>query len=175
MYLARARSRAMALDLSISAPIVDDFSTMAHIIRNLLRRIGLKDVYEAPGGAAALARMKIKRRPGHFRLEYGAYVRHRPAAANSCRSEPRRYTLHHGDGGIAKEHVIEAKEAGANNYIVKSFNAKMLKAKSWRCWTGRPNPFSCPRTKAAAFAPRAVKANMFTKESLAHMRGGTEF
>ena len=51
----------MALDSSISVLIVDDSSTMAHIIGNLLQRIAFKYVDEAPGGASALAKMKIKR------------------------------------------------------------------------------------------------------------------
>ena len=120
----------MALDLSISVLIVDDASTMAHIIRNLLRRIGFKDVDEAPGGATALARMKTKR--------YGLVISDWNMEPMSGIDLLRQVRADPGLGDIPFimvtaelriEHVIAAKEAGANNYIVKPFNAQTLKAK----------------------------------------------
>jgi two-component system chemotaxis response regulator CheY len=129
-HLTRARSRAMPLDWSISVLIVDDASTMAHIIRNLLRQIGFKDVDEAHGGATALAKMRIKR--------YGLVI-------SDWNMEPmtgidllRQVRADPSLGEIPfimvtaesrREHVIAAKEAGASNYIVKPFNAQLLKAK----------------------------------------------
>ena len=38
--------------------VVDDFSTMRRIIRNLLKEIGIQDVTEADDGAIALARLQ---------------------------------------------------------------------------------------------------------------------
>ena len=128
--LTRVWSRDMALDSSISVLIVDDASTMARIIRNLLRQIGFKDVDEAHGGATALAKMKIKR--------YGLVI-------SDWNMEPmtgidllRQVRADPGLGEIPfimvtaesrRENVIAAKETGANNYIVKPFNAQTLKAK----------------------------------------------
>ena len=37
----------MAVDLSMSVLVVDDYNTMIRIIRNLLRQIGFDDVDEA--------------------------------------------------------------------------------------------------------------------------------
>jgi len=51
----------MALDPSIPVLVVDDYSTMVRIIRNLLRQLGFADVDDAPDGAAALAKMHAKR------------------------------------------------------------------------------------------------------------------
>lgn len=103
---------------------------MARIIRNLLRQIGFKDVDEAHGGATALAKMKIKR--------YGLVI-------SDWNMEPmtgidllRQVRADPGLGEIPfimvtaesrRENVIAAKETGANNYIVKPFNAQTLKAK----------------------------------------------
>src|ERR1700691_2302973 len=57
----RARSGAMALNSSMSVLVVDDYSTMVRIIRNLLRQLGFEDVDDASDGATALEKMQIKR------------------------------------------------------------------------------------------------------------------
>ena len=41
--------------------MVDDYSTMIRIIRNLLRQLGFADVDDANDGASALAKMRSKR------------------------------------------------------------------------------------------------------------------
>jgi two-component system chemotaxis response regulator CheY len=51
----------MALDPSMPVLVVDDYSTMVRIIRNLLRQLGFSDVDDANDGAAALAKMRAKR------------------------------------------------------------------------------------------------------------------
>ena len=51
----------MAIDPLMSVLVVDDYSTMVRIIRNLLKQIGFADVDEASDGAAALAKMHAKR------------------------------------------------------------------------------------------------------------------
>jgi two-component system chemotaxis response regulator CheY len=47
----------MAFDLSMPILVVDDYSTMIRIIRNLLKQIGFENVDEASDGSAALAKM----------------------------------------------------------------------------------------------------------------------
>ena len=51
----------MALDPSMPVLVVDDYSTMIRIIRNLLRQIGFADVDDANDGASALDKMRSKR------------------------------------------------------------------------------------------------------------------
>ena len=51
----------MALDPSMPVLVVDDYSTMVRIIRNLLHQLGFSDVDDANDGAAALAKMRAKR------------------------------------------------------------------------------------------------------------------
>jgi two-component system chemotaxis response regulator CheY len=120
----------MALDPSMSVLVVDDYSTMIRIIRNLLRQIGFADVDDANNGAAALDKMRAKR--------YGLVISDwnmEPMTGydllQQVRSDP-------GFGNTPfimvtaeskTENVIAAKKAGVNNYIVKPFNAQTLKAK----------------------------------------------
>lgn len=135
----------MALDLSISVLIVDDSSTMAHIIRNLLRRIGFIDIEEAPGGVSALAKMKLKR----YGLVISDWNMEPMTGINLLRQVRADPSL----GKIPfimvtaesrREHVIEAKEAGANNYIVKPFSAQTLKAKIEAVLDGEAEPVFLP-------------------------------
>ena len=120
----------MALDPSMPVLVVDDYSTMIRIIRNLLRQIGFADVDDANNGAAALDKMRAKR--------YGLVI-------SDWNMEPMTGydLLQHvrSDPGLGTtpfimvtaesktENVIAAKKAGVNNYIVKPFNAQTLKAK----------------------------------------------
>jgi two-component system chemotaxis response regulator CheY len=120
----------MALDLSMPVLVVDDYSTMVRIIRNLLAQLGFADVDDAKDGASALEKMRIKR--------YGLVISDwnmEPMTGYDLLKEVR------ADPGLGRvpfimvtaesktENVIAAKKAGVNTYIVKPFNAQTLKSK----------------------------------------------
>ena len=120
----------MAVDLSMPVLVVDDYSTMVRIIRNLLAQIGFADVDDAKDGASALVKMRIKR--------YGLVISDwnmEPMTGYDLLKEVR------ADPGLGAvpfimvtaesktENVIAAKKAGVNTYIVKPFNAQTLKSK----------------------------------------------
>ena len=120
----------MALDPSMPVLVVDDYSTMVRIIRNLLRQLGFADVDDVPDGAAALAKMHAKR--------YGLVISDwnmEPMTGFDLLRQVR------GDPELGEtpfimvtaesrtENVIAARKAGVNNYIVKPFNAQTLKSK----------------------------------------------
>src|SRR5277367_4159861 len=115
----------MALDSSISVLVVDDYSTMVRIIRNLLRQLGFADVDDASDGASALAMMHSKR--------YGLVISDwnmEPMTGydflKEVRSNPNieRTPFIMVTAESKTENVIAAKKAGVNNYIVKPFNAQ---------------------------------------------------
>jgi two-component system chemotaxis response regulator CheY len=120
----------MAFDLSMPILVVDDYSTMIRIIRNLLKQLGFENVDEASDGSAALAKLQTKR--------YGLVISDwnmEPMTGYELLKEVR------ADPGLTRtpfimvtaesktENVIAAKKAGVNNYIVKPFNAQTLKTK----------------------------------------------
>ena len=120
----------MALDPSMPVLVVDDYSTMVRIIRNLLKQLGFVDVDDAKDGASALIKMRVKR--------YGLVISDwnmEPMTGYDLLREVR------ADPNLATtpfimitaesktENVIAAKKAGVNNYIVKPFNAATLKTK----------------------------------------------
>ena len=51
----------MAVDLSMSVLVVDDYNTMIRIIRNLLKQLGFENIDDASDGSAALNKMRSKK------------------------------------------------------------------------------------------------------------------
>jgi two-component system chemotaxis response regulator CheY len=120
----------MAIDLSMPVLVVDDYSTMIRIIRNLLKQVGFQHIDDATDGSTALTKMRS--------TKYGLVISDwnmEPMTGYDLLQQVR------GDKALAEtpfimitaesktENVIAAKKAGVNNYIVKPFNAETLKSK----------------------------------------------
>jgi two-component system chemotaxis response regulator CheY len=110
--------------------VVDDFSTMRRIVRNLLKELGFTNVDEAEDGAAALAKLKGGsfdfvisdwNMPNMTGIELLRAVR---ADATLCKLPVLMITAE-----AKKENIIEAAQAKANGYIVKPFTAAVLDEK----------------------------------------------
>jgi two-component system chemotaxis response regulator CheY len=120
----------MTIDPSMPVLVVDDYSTMIRIIRNLLKQLGFADVDDANDGSTALAKMHAKR--------YGLVISDwnmepmtgfellREVRANPELSKTPFIMV---TAESKTENVIAARKAGVNNYIVKPFNAQTLKSK----------------------------------------------
>ena len=120
----------MAVDLSMPVLVVDDYSTMIRIIRNLLRQIGFENIDDASDGTLALAKMRDK--------QYGLVISDwnmEPMTGfellKQVRSDPRLAPVPFimVTAESKTENVIAAKQAGVSNYIVKPFNAETLRNK----------------------------------------------
>jgi two-component system chemotaxis response regulator CheY len=120
----------MAFDLSMPILVVDDYSTMIRIIRNLLKQIGFENVDDASDGSAALAKLQTKR--------YGLVISDwnmEPMTGYDLLKEVRASPEFSKTPFIMitaeskTENVIAAKKAGVSNYIVKPFNAATLRTK----------------------------------------------
>jgi two-component system, chemotaxis family, chemotaxis protein CheY len=120
----------MALDPSMPVLVVDDYTTMVRIIRNLLGQLGFADIDDARDGASALAKMHNKR--------YGLVISDwnmEPMTGydllREMRADPKlgETPFIMVTAESKTENVIAARKAGVNNYIVKPFNAQTLKAK----------------------------------------------
>ncbi len=120
----------MAVDRSMPILVVDDYSTMIRIIRNLLKQIGFDNVDEAGDGSAALAIMQAKK--------YGLVISDwnmEPMTGYDLLKEVRaspeisRTPFIMITAESKTENVLAAKQAGVNNCIVKPFNAATLKSK----------------------------------------------
>jgi two-component system, chemotaxis family, chemotaxis protein CheY len=120
----------MAIDHSMPVLVVDDYSTMVRIIRNLLKQLGFVEIDDANDGTAALAKMRERK--------YGLVISDwnmEPMTGYDLLQQVRA-DEHLADTPFIMitaesktENVIAAKRAGVSNYIVKPFNAQTLKAK----------------------------------------------
>ncbi len=110
--------------------IVDDFSTMRRIIKNLLRDLGFNDTTEADDGLTALPLLKTGKfdflvtdwnMPGMDGLTLLQTVR----ADENLSSLPVLMVT----AEAKREQIIVAAQAGVNGYVVKPFTAITLKEK----------------------------------------------
>jgi two-component system, chemotaxis family, chemotaxis protein CheY len=110
--------------------VVDDFSTMRRIVRNLLKELGYANVDEAEDGAIAL--QKLNSTPFDFvvtdwnmpnmdglqllqAIRRSPQLKHLPVLMITAEAK--------------KENIIAAAQAGASGYVVKPFTAATLAEK----------------------------------------------
>jgi two-component system chemotaxis response regulator CheY len=123
------------LDKDMKILIVDDFSTMRRIIKNLLRDLGFTNTIEAGDGTTALPMLKT----GDFDLLVTDWNMPGMAGIDLLKAV-------RADRMIAglpvlmvtaeskRDQIVEAAQAGVNGYIVKPFTAQTLKEKIDKIW-----------------------------------------
>jgi two-component system chemotaxis response regulator CheY len=118
------------LNKNMKILIVDDFSTMRRIIKNLLRDLGFNNTVEADDGLTALPILNAGgidflvtdwNMPGMQGIDLLKTVR----ADDKLASLPVLMVT----AETKREQIIEAAQAGVNGYIVKPFTAATLKEK----------------------------------------------
>lgn len=110
--------------------VVDDFSTMRRIVRNLLKELGFVNVDEAEDGVAALQKLK----GGGFDFvvtDWNMPNMDGLTLLQSIRADPTLKSLPvlMITAEAKKENIIMAAQAGASGYIVKPFTAATLNEK----------------------------------------------
>jgi two-component system, chemotaxis family, chemotaxis protein CheY len=118
------------MDKNMKILIVDDFSTMRRIIKNLLRDLGFNDTTEADDGQTALPLLRSGKfdflvtdwnMPGMDGLTLLKTVR----ADENLKDMPVLMVT----AEAKREQIVVAAQAGVNGYIVKPFTAVTLKEK----------------------------------------------
>ncbi len=120
--------------------VVDDFSTMRRIVRNLLKELGFANVQEAEDGIDALNKLRSDQfdfvvtdwnMPNMTGIELLRGIRadtnlkHLPVLMVTAEAK--------------KENIIEAAQAGASGYIVKPFTAATLDEKLKKIFAAFPH------------------------------------
>ncbi len=117
-------------DKNLKFLVVDDFSTMRRIVRNLLKELGYTNVDEAEDGIAALQKLKGSNfqfvvtdwnMPNMTGIELLKAIR----ADEALKNLPVMMVT----AEAKKENIIEAAQSGASGYIVKPFTAATLEEK----------------------------------------------
>jgi two-component system chemotaxis response regulator CheY len=118
------------LDKNMKILVVDDFSTMRRIIKNLLKDLGFTNVQEADDGNTALPMLQHGdfdfvvtdwNMPGMQGIDLLKAIRgngnlkHIPVLMVTAEAK--------------KEQIIAAAQAGVNGYVIKPFTAATLKEK----------------------------------------------
>lgn len=117
-------------DKNLKFLVVDDFSTMRRIVRNLLKELGYANVDEAEDGVAALQKL----RGGNFQFVVTDWNMPNMTGIELLRAIRADGALQHLPvlmitAEAKKENIIEAAQAGASGYIVKPFTAATLEEK----------------------------------------------
>lgn len=118
------------MDMNMRILVVDDFSTMRRIVKNLLADLGYTNVAEADDGNTAWPMLEA----GNFDFVVTDWNMPGMTGIDLLRKI-------RGDGRIGKtpvlmvtaeaqrDQIVEAAQAGVNGYIIKPFTAQTLKEK----------------------------------------------
>lgn len=110
--------------------IVDDFSTMRRIIKNLLRDLGFNNTAEADDGSTALPML---RNGSYDFLVTDWNMPNMPGIdlLRAVRADPKLASMPvlMVTAEAKRDQIVEAAQAGVNGYIVKPFTAETLKEK----------------------------------------------
>ncbi|RMG56736.1 MAG: chemotaxis protein CheY [Gammaproteobacteria bacterium] len=118
------------MDKNMKILVVDDFSTMRRIIKNLLRDLGFTNITEADDGKTALPMLQNGdfdflitdwNMPGMTGIDLLRAVR---ADERLAKLPVLMVTAE-----AKKDQIVEAAQAGVNGYVVKPFTAETLKEK----------------------------------------------
>jgi len=119
--------------------VVDDFSTMRRIVRNLLKELGFSNVQEAEDGVDALNKLRGEafdfvvsdwNMPNMTGIDLlrairaDANLKHLPVLMVTAEAK--------------KENIIMAAQAGASGYVVKPFTAATLDEKLKKIFAAFP-------------------------------------
>ncbi|WP_210499040.1 chemotaxis response regulator CheY [Vibrio crassostreae] len=118
------------MNTNIKILVVDDFSTMRRIVKNLLADLGFKNIVEAEDGVQGLLALRKE----HFDLVIsdwnmpnldGLSMVKQIRTEGDLKSIPVLMVT----AEAKREQIIEAAKAGVNGYIVKPFTGATLKEK----------------------------------------------
>ncbi len=125
------------MDKNMRILIVDDFSTMRRIIKNILRQLGFNNVQEADDGATAWPKLQSEpfdlvitdwNMPKMSGLDLLKNIRN----DENLKDIPVLMVT----AEALKENIIEAVKAGVSNYIIKPFTAETMQEKLEKIFGG---------------------------------------
>jgi two-component system, chemotaxis family, chemotaxis protein CheY len=120
----------MAADPNMKILVVDDMSTMRRIVKNILKQLGFSNMEEAENGQEALQKLRADTF-GFVVSDWNMPVMPGIEMLRAIRADEK---LKHipvlmVTAEAQKENLIEAIQAGVNNYVVKPFTAETMQEK----------------------------------------------
>ncbi|WP_462325338.1 chemotaxis response regulator CheY [Desulfoplanes sp.] len=117
----------MATDTTMRVLVVDDFSTMRRIIKNILRQLGFNNIVEADDGSTAwdtLNKDKIDFVISDWNMPIMSGIELLKKVRSSEEFSDLPFLMVTAEA--QQENIIEAVQAKVSNYIVKPFTAETL-------------------------------------------------
>ena len=120
----------MPADHNMKILVVDDMSTMRRIVKNILKQLGFSNMEEAENGQEALQKLRADTY-GFVVSDWNMPVMPGIELLRAIRADDK---LKHipvlmVTAEAQKENLIEAIQAGVNNYVVKPFTAETMQEK----------------------------------------------
>lgn len=118
------------MDVTLKVLMVDDLANMRRLLKNILRGIGFKTIYEACDGKEALDLLETHdvglivsdwNMPNMSGIEFLKHVR----ALEQHKTTPFLMVT----AEATKDNIMEAIRCGVSNYVVKPFQADIVEAK----------------------------------------------
>ncbi len=120
----------MAIDKGMRILVVDDFSTMRRIIKNILKQLEFNNVVDADDGTSAwevLNKDKIDFVISDWNMPKMSGLELLKKVRNSEEFADLPFLMVTAEG--QQENIIEAVQAGVSNYIVKPFTPETIEQK----------------------------------------------
>lgn len=120
----------VVLNKNMKILVVDDFSTMRRIIKNLLKDLGFVNIQEADDGNTALPMLQ----QGEFDFVVTDWNMPGMQGIDLLKAIRADFNLKHipvlmVTAEAKKEQIVAAAQAGVNGYVIKPFTAATLKEK----------------------------------------------
>jgi len=118
------------MDLNMKVLIVDDFSTMRKIVRNIIKQIGFKNIIEADDGKSAVKELK-KGKVDLILCDWNMPEMSGIDLLKTVRSDDELKDIPFVmiTAEAQKDNILEAVKEGVSNYIVKPFTAETISEK----------------------------------------------
>jgi len=118
------------MDLNMKVLIVDDFSTMRKIVRNIIKEIGFKNIIEADDGKSAVKELK-KGKVDLILCDWNMPEMSGIDLLKTVRSDDELKDIPFVmiTAEAQKDNILEAVKEGVSNYIVKPFTAETINEK----------------------------------------------
>lgn len=125
----------MTINRNMPILVVDDFTMMRRVVKNLLNQLGFSNLDEASDGAEALQKLQTRSYDlviSDWNMEpmTGIELLERVRSIEETKSV--NFIMLNAEA--KPDNIVKAKQAGVNSYIVKPFTAKKLKEKLVDLW-----------------------------------------
>ncbi len=118
------------MDLNMKVLVVDDMASMRRILKNVLKKMGFKNIFEADDGMAAMEELEKNEidfiisdwnMPEKTGIELLKDIR----ASEKYKTTPFLMVTAEGQ----KQNVVDAVQAGVSQYVIKPFTPEQIKEK----------------------------------------------